>query len=233
MKKWTPLIISALTFLIHSAAFGEVYTTVYLADGNTPLEFADPNIPFVYREIMVGTKLTIVVSSDTDGYWGGDLAITGQDRDYGFLSARDYNETTHDWAGSRLPAAGDRARIWAWEEPGVQGFSFQGHKRAVAGDWFIIDYTAMSIGACSAGFYDRNVSWVEPAYRLTFFHVPTRDFNNDTAVNFRDFALFTSCWQLADYTYPNLCAKTDLDIDGDVDSNDLALFTDYWLERTE
>lgn len=233
MKKWTPLIILALTFLITSAAIGEVSTTVYLTDGNTPLELTDPNIPFVYRDIMVGTKLTIVVSSYADGYWSGDLAIEGQDVDYGLLSARDYNEVTFDWAGSRFPAAGDRARIWDWQEPGVQGFSFRTHRSAVAGDWFIIDYTATNIGTCSVGFYDHNVSWLEPIYHLTFYHAPTRDFNNDTIVGFMDFAIFASCWQLADYMDPNFCARADLDTDGKVDFYDLTLFADYWLEKTE
>jgi len=230
MKK---IVVLVLFLGLPSMAEGAVSTRVCLADGNTPLELADPNIPFVYRDIMVGTKLTIVVSSDVDGYWGGDLAITGQDRHYGLLSARDYNETTHDWAGSRFPAAGDRARVWDWQEPGVQGFKLQSHRRAVAGDWFIIDYTATNIGTCSVRFYDRNVSWVEPIYCLVFLHVPTRDFNNDTSVDLRDFALLASCWQVVDCTDPKFCVRADLDTDGDVGFSDLMLFADYWLEKTE
>ena len=216
-----------------SMAKGGVSTRFCLADGNTPFELADPNVAFVYRDIMVGTKLTIIVSSDANGYWRGKLAITGKDRHYGLLSARDYSETTHDWAGSRFSAAGDRARVWDWQVPGVQGFKFQGHRSAVAGDWFIIDYTATNIGTCSVRFYDGNVSWVEPIYCLTFLHVPTRDFNNDTSVDLRDFAVFASCWQVADCTDPKFCVRADLDTDGDVGFSDLILFGDYWLEKTE
>jgi hypothetical protein len=231
MKKLTTLL---FFFGLASTAAGEVSTKVCLADGNTPLELADANIPFVYRDVMVGTKLTIIVSSDTGGYWGGDLAITGEDRNYGFLSARDYNETTDDWAGSRLPAVGSMARVWEWEEElGVHGFSLEGHRSAVAGDWFIIDYSATDVGVCNVGFYDHSVSWVEPIYYLTFFHVPTRDFNQDNKVDFTDFAIFSSFWQGVVCTEPDWCKGIDLDIDGWVGLNDLILFADYWLEKTE
>jgi hypothetical protein len=228
------LIALALYFGVASATLGEVFTKVYLADGKTPLELADPNIPLLllYRDVMAGTRLTIIVSSDSGGYWGGDLAMTGEDRNYGLLSARDYSETTHDWAGSRLPAAGNMARVWEWQEPDIQGFNLEGHRSSVAGDWFIIDYTATSVGVCNVGFYDYNVSWVDPIYYLTFFHVPTRDFNSDTKVDFADFAIFASCWQGVVCAGPDWC-KGDLDMDGWVDLNDLILFADFWLEKTQ
>jgi len=227
------IMVLAFFLTLPSIAKGGVSTRVCLADGNTPLELADPNIPFLYRDIMVGTKLTIIVSSDVNGYWRGKLAITEPDCHYGLLSARNYNETTLDWAGSRFPTAGDRARVWDWQVPEVQGFKFQGHRSAVAGDWFIIDYTATNMGICSVRFYDGNVSWDEPVYYLTFFHVPTRDFNNNTVVDFVDFALFALYWRLADRTDPKLWVRVDLDSDGDIDFSDLMLFADYWLEKTE
>jgi len=225
------LIALALYFGVASATLGEVFTKVYLADGKTTLELADPNIPLLYRDVMVGTRLTIIVNSDTGGYWGGDLAITGDDRNYGFLSARDYNETTHDWAGSRLPAAGNMARVWL--DPEIRGFSLEGHRSSVAGDWFIIDYTATSVGVCNVGFYDHSVSWVDPIYYLTFFHVPSRDFNSDTKVDFADFAIFASYWQGVVCAEPDWCKGIDLDMDGWVGLDDLILFADYWLEKTE
>lgn len=218
---------------ICSAAIGQVSANVYRADGITPFELADPNIPFVYRDIMVGTKLTIIISSAAAGYWGGDLAIIGEDCNYGVLSARDYSQTTNDWAGSRLPAAGDRARVWEWQEPDVHGFSFRGHGTAIAGDWFVIDYTATNVGVCKVGFYDHAISWVDPIYYLTFFHVPSRDFNRDTKVDFVDFAIFASCWQGVVCNEPDWCEGIDLDRDRSVSLNDLMLFANYWLETTE
>ena len=86
-------------------------------------------------------------------------------------------------AGSRLSAAGNMARVWEWQEPNVHGFSFRGHSTAIAGDWFVIDYTATNVGVCKVGFYDHAISWVDPIYYLTFFHVPSRDFNSDTKVD--------------------------------------------------
>lgn len=216
-----------------STAIGQVSANVCRADGITPLEPADPNIPFVYSDIMVGTRLTIIISSAAAGYWGGDLAITGEDCDHGVLSARDYSGTTNDWAGSRLPAAGDMARVWKWQDPDAQGFSLEGHRSALAGDWFVIDYTATDVGVCKVGFYDHAISWVDPIYYLAFFHVPSRDFNRDTKVDFADFAIFASRWQRAVFAEPDWCEEIDLDGDRSVSLNDLMLFADYWLETTE
>ena len=233
MGKQVPMVLPIIACIIAQITLGGVSTRVYLADSNTPLELADPNIPFVYRDIMVGTKLAIVISSDVNGYWGGDLAIAGEDLNYGLLSARDFNEITRDWAGSRFPAAGDTAQVVSWiEDSGVQGFSFEGHRTAVAGDWFIIDYTAISLGVCNVAFYDRSVSWIESLYYLTFSHVPTRDFDSDTKVNFVDFAVFASHWRLTDCDDPNMYKGADLDSNDNVDSRDLILFSEYWLEST-
>jgi len=235
MKKIT---IMALFLDMASMAMGEVSTRVCLADGNTPLELADPNIPVIYRDIMVGTKLTIIVESNIAEYWDGGLFITGTDRDYGVLSGRDYNDTTFDWKGSRFEAVGDEARVYDWEDEMQSGFDLYAHYAhisAEAGDWFIINYAATIIGNCSVGFYDcRGPGGMDfPVYDLVFSHVPTRDFNNDARVDFADFAVLASHWQETGYSDPNWCEGTDLDADGNVDCNDLTLFMDYWLERTE
>ena len=232
MKKLTIL---ALFLGMTSMAMGEVSTRVCLADSNTPLELADPNIPFVYQDIMVGTKLTIIVDSNIAGFWEGGLFIAGIDRDYGFLSGRDYNDTTLDWEGSRFKAVGDKARVFDRQDVIQSGFDFYGHRSASEGDWFIIDYTAISVGYCNVGFYDYTRPGVidSPVYEITFSHVRTRDFNNDTSVDSADFAVLASHWQKTGCSDPNWCEGTDLDTNGNVDCNDLTLFMDYWLERTE
>jgi hypothetical protein len=237
VKKWLPMILFVIVFAITHTAIGTVSTRVCLADGNTPLELADPNIPFVYRDIMVGTRLTIIISSDTDSdfnsYWTGDIAIEGEDMYKGLLSARDYNEITNDYQGSHLSSAGKMAHVWNWIMPDIQGFNLGGDITAVAGDWFIIDYIATGIGTCYVAFYDLDVSWEEPIYYLVFSHVPTRDFNSYTKVDFADFALLASHWQQIDCNDTNWCEGTDLDNDGNVDSDDLIMFAEYWLESTQ
>ena len=65
-------LISFIVLLVAApAAHAEVFTRVCLADGNTPLELADPCIPFVYRPIMVGTRLTIIIDSNAEWLLGG------------------------------------------------------------------------------------------------------------------------------------------------------------------
>lgn len=61
------------------------------------------------------------------------------------------------------------------------------------------------------------------------------DLNGDQKVNFEDFAIFAGAWQrtgitLADRQTPaDLGAYADYDLDGDVDTNDLCIFTGRWL----
>jgi hypothetical protein len=219
---------------ISSLAGAEVSIRVCLADGNTPLEPADANTPFVYRDIMVGTKLTIIVASDAGGDWPGGLYIEGVDRNYGVLSARGYNNTTRDWEGSRFEAAGQRARVRNVEDFLSSGFDLNSHNTAVAGDWFLIDYTATQVGSCRVSFYDYTIpeNSFLPVYELVFSHVPTRDFDQDGTVALGDFAVFALYWGAANCTDPDRCQGTDLNADGLVDGGDLTLFADYWLEKT-
>jgi hypothetical protein len=241
------LTVFALLLCVGSVATGEVSTTVYLADGSTPLELADPNVSFVYRDIMVGTKLTIVVSSDTaESPWSGKLQIAGTDRDYGAISARDYNDVTLDWEGSHLEAAGIGAKVF--RSASVLGISINMETRdaAAPGDWFIIDYTSTNVGNCRVGFYEVVVEpcpncdpFKPPPFSevlvndLAFSHVPTRDFIRDGKVDFADFAALTAFVGATNCVDLNWCEGTDLDADGDVDNVDLMLFADYWLESTE
>jgi hypothetical protein len=163
----------ALTTLVlfgmPTIALGTVSTRVCEADGNTP---------FDGRDIMVGTNLTIIVSSDVSEYWGsfgndgGSLAIEEEYWDYGILSARG-PQVAGDWAGSHLLAAGNEAFVCDWEELGIDGFDlYTGSTNIEAGDWFIIDYTATKVGICKVGFYEHRISWFDPIYYISFSTVP-------------------------------------------------------------
>jgi hypothetical protein len=214
-------LVLVIIFCMVLAATGEISTTVYLSDNNTPLELANPNIPHIYRDIMVGTKLKIVISSDTNEYWAGDLAIEEAYWPHGILTPRD-----------PLPAAGDLPLISEQEESGIKWISLNtGYDNIATGDWFIIDYNAVDTGDFHIVFYNYNIS-LDPNYYICFSNVRSRDFNNDTIVNFKDFAIFASHWMAANCTDPNWCDGTNLDTDGNVDINDLMLFCQYWLEKT-
>lgn len=222
----------AIILITASAAAGEISTRLQLMDSNIPVLPRDPCIPHVYRDIMVGTKLSIIISSDADEYWSGGLFIAGTDRDYGILSGRDYNDITGDWKGSRFEKAGTLACVWDSQENLKSGFTLGTDSNAVAGDWFIIDYLATNIGDCNVGLYYDNYSTEVPVYNITFHQVRTRDFNADSIVDFADLALFASNWLQTGCSEPDWCGGRDLDTDGDIDTNDLILFASFWLERT-
>lgn len=213
----------AIMLGIISIAAGTISTTVFLRDSNTPLELVDPNIPHVYRDIMVGTKLKIVVSSDdTSEYWAGDLGLEEAYWPYGILTPRD-----------PLPAAGDFSYTSEQEESGIKWINLNGgYGNVEVGDWFIIDYNAVDAGDFNIVFYDYNISW-DPNYYICFSNVRSRDFNYDTIVNFQDYGILLNHWSETDCIAPNWCEGTDLDANGYIDINDLMLFCEFWLERTK
>jgi hypothetical protein len=223
-----------IVIMISSASAREIWPRVCLWDGNTPLELADPCVPWVYRDIMAGTHLTIIINSDDGGLWDwGELYIEPAYQPFGILAARDYNETTDDWSGSRFPAAGNLARVWDFEESYGKGFWFRGDHAAIAGDWFIIDYNAIDTGESQVAFINWDISDIDPACVMKFTQVPTRDFDNSHIVDFRDFAVLGAYWGVIDCADPNGCGKVDFDGDGKIYYEDLWKFTEYWLERTD
>jgi hypothetical protein len=218
-------LIAVLWFTV-STAMGvvspnDISTRVVFRDNNAPLELIDPCIPHVYCPVVFGTELYIIVSSDTNGNWGngGGLYIADPYRDYGILSN-----------GSPLPAAGENAVVWPWEDDFMSGFDMYTDSVATAGDWFIIDYNAINVGNCYVEFYDYNISWSEPVYNMTITQVLTPDFNSNGIVDFNDFATFGSNWQRTDCFDPEYCEGTDLNEDGVVDFIDLKAFAYFWLE---
>jgi len=243
------LMVLAAVVLLGPTAWAKVWVTVYRCDETTPLAVIDPNHTAVYRDIMVGTRLVFVVSSDTGEPWEGALLLSWDDAEYGTLSGRGYTPIkpgtsirTPNYLGSCLESAGTQAyavdftdstgvglQFWTGKTPYITG----GHA-ATPGDWFIFDYRAEEIGTVDIGLYNPVVSYVVPIATLSLTHVPSRDFNGDTVVDNRDFALLASHWHTAADVDPNgPDAVFDLNADGRVEVGDLMLFSGYWLERTD
>ncbi len=230
-----------LVIAVAVAPMAKVWTTVYRCDETTPLAAVDPNHPTVYRDIMVGTRLVILVSSDEGGYWVGRLQSSWEDARYAALTGRGYVTT---WPGtsakrpnykdSLLPSAGKQPRAYPYAGPFGIGLEFTSDYAAVPGDWFIFDYQARQVGSCKLGLYDLYASYDVPFETLSFTHVPSRDFNGDTVVNFQDFALLASRCGAAVEPDPNSPdTPFDLDPNGRIDLGDIASFSEYWLERTD
>jgi hypothetical protein len=239
------LFVLVIGVTIVSPVLARVWTTVYRCDETTPLEAVDPNHPTIYRDIMVGTRLVIVVSSDAPGIygdhqlWSGGLVISLDDWQRGTLSGRRYDQKRRNYDGSLLAAAGPAGagtvvyREYFQPDTG-NGFDLGVSQFSFAGDWFVFDYHAEQTGFCDVGLYDYHASFDVPLETLSFTHVPSRDFNGDTIVNFQDFALLASRCRAGVMPDPNgLDAPFDLDSDGRIDPGDIASFSEYWLERTD
>ncbi len=242
-----------LAGLLGSTVAAGVSASVYLSDQATPLALADPNVPNVYRDIMVGTRLVIYVTSDTALRWNGALWLSRANMDTGIVSARGDNTDPPFFAyeGSCLPAAGTGALVTAAAD--VSGLSFQllAFPDAVAGPWFVLDYHAKAAGTCSVGLYSYTPSIdvvTEPnpydpgdpppfeadlIQVLSFHHVASRDYHADSLVDFVDFAVLAGLWGETFVSDPNTPMATDLNDDDRIDVHDLSLFCEYWLERTE
>ena len=218
MKRLLTLI---LILCIVSITIAKVSLEVYEADGE---------IMFDGHDIMVGTGVIIIISSDANDYWSGGLFVEGQNRALGTLYGRDSDPNIRDYTDSHYESAGESARVWAWRDSEIWGFDlYTSDVNAVAGDWFVIDYKADDVGDCNVVFFDYNTSWDDPNSYISFSHIPTRDLNSDDVVNFLDFAIFASQWEVADCNDPNWCKGADLDRDSEVDLKDLGLLADYWL----
>jgi hypothetical protein len=215
------LLVLILALGVIPIATAQIALRVCEADGVTPFDGGD---------IMVGSKLTLIVSSDTGEYWSGGLFIAGQDRALATLSARDSDPNIRDYTDSHYEEAGDMAKVTAWKDSEIWGFDLYGSDiNAVAGDWFIIDYEATGVGDPNVGFYDYSNSWNEPNLLLTFHHDPTRDFNRDEIVDISYYATLASCWLDENCSDPNWCGGADISRDSWVDMVDFALFEKYWL----
>ncbi|MBN1764518.1 MAG: hypothetical protein JW860_04610 [Sedimentisphaerales bacterium] len=201
-------------------ASGEVMVSVFEPDGCTP---------FDGRDLMVGSTLTLIVSSNDNGYWNGGLFVAGIDRDLANVYARGWDPNTGDWAGSRFDAAGNEAIVWEYFDSWIWGIDMYTDENAQADNWFIVDYHAVGIGDPNVGFYDYNESWDEPRSCIYFHHSPSRDFNNNDLVNLEDFYIMTSFWLEQDCRENSACELVDLDLNGIIEMNDLFLFSEYWL----
>jgi hypothetical protein len=234
------LLILFILTAIQTAASAALTFRVCEADGVTD---------FDYRDIMVGTKLTIITRSDSNVPWDCGIFV---DLDYylvGELTARGpYIEPNDshpyaDWSGSHFPAAGDVADVIDCQDS-IHGFGFFCYcgTDPEPNDWYILDYSALDVGDCNLTIYDKQSTEpnFEPNSVISFHHVPTRDFyqptvpdpNVDPIVNFADYAVLADWWQ-QNCGSPGGCDGADLDDSNDVDIEDLRLFCDYWLEKTE
>jgi hypothetical protein len=219
----------------------KIWTTVYRCDETTPLVPVDPNRPTIYRDIMVGTRLVILVSSDQGGYWWGSLQSSWEGAPYAALTGRGYLATLPgtsvkmpNYKDSLLPSAGKEARARPYAGSFGIGLELYSDVRAVPGDWFIFDYQATQAGSCDLRLYNLSASYDVPLETLSFTHIRSRDFNGDTVVDFQDFALLASRCSAAVEPDPNgPDAAFDLDANGRIDLGDIASFSEYWLQRTD
>ncbi len=139
-------------FSISSVTWGDVSLLVFESDGMTPFDF---------RDINVGASLKCIVRSDAADYWNGGLLLTDANRDFGVLSDAEY-----------LPAAGHNSVAYFWEDEFSSGFDLYAGPDPIAGDWFILTYTALAEGSPSVGLFDYDVSFQVPVQTVTIHQIP-------------------------------------------------------------
>jgi hypothetical protein len=239
----------AVVAVFATAAGATVWPVVCLYDEKTPLAVVDGNDPIVFRDIMVGTHLTIIIRSDKAESFSGGLVMSREDYVFGALQPRGTPDRWANYADSCFYEAGSDAWTLFMAESFTVAVDFistfvGGDRRfrdAVPGDWFIMDYHAMQVGSCAIGFYDYDiippdtpVHLIPPLRTLLLHHVPTRDFNADRIVDLNDFAILAASWRCPVDGDPNTPdAAFDFDADSRIDVADLALFCEFWLERTD
>ncbi len=221
--------------LLSPLALAKVWTTVYRCDEATPLAPVDANHPTVYRDIMVGTDLVLVIRSDTVEAWSGGLRLSWDDANDATLSARGFDPESWNYKGSCLKAAGSEAAVWESLTSAGLGFEYNNYVvDATPGNWFVFDYRAEQGGLVSLAMYELALDSEVLVETLSFTHVASRDFNGDGIVNFEDLALLGRGWRLLVAPDANSAeTRFDLNADNRVDIGDLALFSEYWLERTD
>lgn len=223
MKRFFILI---LGLLLNSVAAGAVSMRICQADGTTPL---DTNAP-----IMVGTKLTIYVDSNSAAAWVGGLDLVKAPDDpvppIGKLFGRSWDPNLLNYVGSKYSAAGIRAKVVDWVNQDQQSFElFAKDPNIAAGTWFVLDYNAMNIGDCTLKLVEYHGADLVVITSKTIHQIATRDFNHDGKINFADFAKLASYWLHTDCNALNHCDGTDLYPDGKIDFIDVAYFAEYWL----
>lgn len=246
-----------LSVLLCGAAVGEVGTTVYLSEPNMVLEpISDSNGVITYPEIMVGTRLSVVIDANETSLWTLGLFIEPPDIGVGTVEGRGYVDDPYDpndtyYVESAYPAAGVYAIVIDWVNETRQGLILQTHWEPYPGDWFGLDYTANEVGLCRVRlkyWYPPTGTctppWCKPPFEipdppeeriiqeLVFQHVPSRDFDGDGVVGFSDCGILASCWNEI-VSDPNGPCAVDLNGDTLVDFMDFSLFAEFWLERTE
>jgi hypothetical protein len=226
-----------------------VSVSIYASDEETPLPLADPNNPGVYRDIMVGTRLAVFINSDTAGIWDGQLWMSPEAAAVGALSGRGYDpkSPTRNHKGSCLKAAGRNPLVSIHSGPDGVYVSLLSAWDALAGEWFVLDYRAKAVGTCHIELYDLRPTGGNPnpyiddppsfeldlIETLMFNHVPTRDFDGSGAVDFVDLALLAAHLGTSSGADPNEISPFDLNVDGWIDTFDVAAFSEFWLERTD
>jgi len=227
------LALTATVLALSVGAQAKVWTTVYRCDEKTPLTPSDPNYPSVYQDIMVGTQLVIVLSSDSRQPWLGSLQYTPKNGEDMPLTGRGYDLNRDSFADSCLPAAGgDKAAVRLLDLMGMWSLDLMTGAFPSSGDWFILDYRADGVGTYDLGLYDLHISWDTPIQVLSFTQVPSCDFDGNGIVDFEDYALLASHELVAEPILDDQNVAFDLNSDGLIDFRDLASFSGHWLERT-
>ncbi len=212
-------------------------------------QFGRDQIPYEYDGVgdmphlsqMTATALDIL-DNESDGFFlmveGGtiDWACHDNDEDKAIPEVNELANSVQvaiDWAAGRTDTL---ILVTADHETGgMEVLANNGQGIIPTVNWSTYDHTDANVGAWAWGVNARLIGGAMD--NTDFFAAATMnevgfgDFNSDDKVTFSDFAFFVERWDRQNCEWPDYCEAADLDLSGEVDYEDLAVFAANWLLR--
>ncbi len=185
-----------------------IYTNEYTVDTSI-----HPDVEFqveLRRHSFYGSTPQVSVAVEVGGKWYVSKTIFVETTTVFQTQNLAYNSAKNNWDRLTLATAGRGNTATSDLSGNLTGFGLYSNSQNVGSD-------------CTAEYDNFTIMAVDVNSQERF-----SDFNTDGAVDFLDYSEIAGAW-LSESPEPDFNEIYDLDDDNDIDTNDLALFTEDWL----